>query len=113
MACDGSELRLTLLNVGPDPDASGDVRLRVDDDCRESFDVEAEDLPEGLYDVGVGGIVRSSLSVTMLASGEIEGEVSFDTQPDGDDLPLDFDPRGQLIEISQQGTIYLSRTLEE
>ena len=40
-----------------------------------------------------------------------EGEIEFDTDPDDPgELLLDFDPRGELIEIEQGGTVFLSRT---
>ena len=42
--------------------------------------------------------------------GEPEGEIEFDTDPDEPgEVLLDFDPRGQLVEVRQGGVTYLSR----
>jgi hypothetical protein len=106
--CTASEARLDLVNVGPDADAKGDARHRVLDDCDRDFRVEVEDLPDGTYDVFVGGVERGELEVAE-AAGEHQGEVEFHTDPSevGKEL-LSFDPRGQTLEIRQGATTFLS-----
>lgn len=109
--CTPSETTSALTNVGPDPDASGDARLRVRDDCRRDFRVEVEDLPVGDYDLFVGGTNRGTISVAVQIDLSVKGEIEFSTNPDDPgELPLDFDPSGQTIEVKQGATVFLSAT---
>lgn len=109
--CTPSESNTALSNVGPDPDASGDTRFRVKDDCDQDFQVEAEDLPVGTYEVWVGGVLRASMDVVDLGD-KIEGEVEFDTDADEPgEVLLDFDPIGQTVEVRQGATVFLSTTV--
>ncbi len=102
--CDEVEIRESLLPTGPGAGADGEARYRVDADCGADFKVEAEDLPDGAYDVVVAGTVRGTLTI----AGGI-GQVEYDTDPtEIGKLLLVFDPRGQLIEIEQGGTVYMN-----
>lgn len=106
--CTPVELRLDLENVGPDPDAKGDARHRVRSDCNRDFRVEVEDLPDGSYDLVVGGVDRGDIVVVETA-GEHRGEIEYDTDPDEvGKVLLTFDPRGQLLEVKQGATVFLS-----
>lgn len=107
-SCAEEELRLDFENVGPDADAKGEARHRVRDDCDRDFRVEIEDLPDGLYDLFVGGVDRGDIEVTEVL-GEHVGEIEFDTDPNevGKEL-LIFDPRGQLLQVKQGETVFLS-----
>jgi hypothetical protein len=106
--CSDEELRLDLENVGPDGDAKGDARHRVLDDCDRDFRVEIEDLPDGSYDLFVGGIDRGDIQVAEVA-GEHQGEIEYHTDPsEVGKVLLTFDPRGQLIEVKQGATVFLS-----
>ncbi|MCC6849124.1 MAG: hypothetical protein IT294_11545 [Deltaproteobacteria bacterium] len=109
--CDPRESTTALSSTGADPDGSGDVRVRVKDDCDRDFQVEIEDVPAGAYDVVVGGVVRGTLLVVDVA-GETEGELEFDTDADDpDELPLDFDPEGQTVEVRQGATVFFTGTV--
>jgi hypothetical protein len=111
-ACTPSEGETPLANVGPDPDASGSARVRVDTDCRHDFRVEIQDLPVGSYDLVVGGILRGTIVVATRPDGRVEGELEFASRHDDDDeLPLDFDPTGQTIDVRQGDTTFLSTTV--
>jgi hypothetical protein len=104
-ACTEEELRLDFVNVGPDTNAGGDARHRVLDDCDRDFRVEIEDLSAGTYDLFVGGVDRGDITV----DGTGQGEVEFHTDPsEVGKLLLTFDPRGQLLEIKQGATVFLS-----
>lgn len=108
-SCTAEENELPLLNTGADGDAKGKARYRLESDCDDDFRVEVENLPLGDYELRVGGVVQGTLTVALVA-GEAEGEVEFDNDPDQPgELPLTFDPRGQLIEVVQGGTVYLER----
>jgi hypothetical protein len=110
--CTESETQVALVSTGAIAGAKGKADLDVDDDCDESFEVEIEDVPERTYSVHVGGIPRGTIdAVFNPAKGEVEGQVEWDTDPDDPgELLLDFDPRGQLIEVFDGGTKILERT---
>ncbi len=103
-----SQLEENLTSTGLDPDASGDAKYRVDQRGRHKFSVEIEDVPVGFYNLIVAGTLRGSIQVVAVA-GQVQGELEFSTgDDDGDELPLNFDPRGQLIEITRAGGTYFS-----
>ncbi|MEX0914900.1 MAG: hypothetical protein WDZ60_03330 [Wenzhouxiangellaceae bacterium] len=104
---DPGEIEVSLNNAGVFPAASGDARYRADDDGDLDFDVEIEDLPTGGYDLFVGGVQRGTIEVEPTGDGN-EGEIEFGSPADPDELPLDFDPRGQLIEIFDGSTLIFS-----
>ena len=107
--CTPEDNELPLLNNGPDGDAKGKVRYRLEGDCDDDFRVEAENLPLGDYDLRVGGVVQGTITVALVA-GEAVGEIQFDNDPDEPgEVLLTFDPRGQAIEIVQGGVVYLDR----
>jgi hypothetical protein len=110
--CTESETQLALVSTGAIAGAKGKADLDVDDDCDEEFEVEIEDVPEGAYDVYVGGALRGTIqAVFNPATGEVKGELEWDSDPDdAGELLLDFDPRGQLIEVFDGGTTILERT---
>jgi hypothetical protein len=96
-----AETTIVLTNLGLDPDASGDARLRIEDDCERECDGKAEDFAGGQLRVGRGR--RGAINVA-LALGEPVAHIEFDTRPDQPDelllseLLLTFDLRGQLAE---------------
>lgn len=72
-----------------------------------------EILPPGGYNLLVGGINEGTITVVNIISG-FKGEIDFDTDPDDmGELPLEFDPRGKMIEIEQGGILFLERTFPE
>lgn len=106
--CTPEEIDVPIASTGADPDADASARLRVRDDCEQDFTVEVEDVPVGLYDLRVGGIVRGTIAVAAVVGGT-QGEIEFDTDEDEPGaLPLDFDPRGALIEIAQGTNVFFS-----
>jgi hypothetical protein len=111
--CTPAETITVLTNLGLDPDASGDARLRVRDDCVRDFRVEVEDLPVGAYDLAVAGIIRGTIDVATQPDLSVRGEIEFSSQPDDSpstELPLEFDPAGQTVEIKQGTNVFLSAT---
>ncbi len=112
--CTPAETTIVLTNLGLDPDASGDARLRVDDDCEREFRVQIEDLPVGDYDLVVGGVARGAISVAVQPDMSVRGEIEFSSDPDDpDELPLEFDPAGQVVEVRQGATVFLSAQMPE
>ena len=72
---------------------------------RLSFDVEVEGLPAGSYLLRVDGADVGILEVTVTGG---HAEIEFGDPPRFDDLLLDFDPRGALLEIKDGGETVFS-----
>lgn len=79
---------------------SGDASLASEDGgCDLEFQVTARGLAAANYELWVGDAIVGMLPVRNWLDG-LRGELRFDTQPEGpDELLLDFDPRGQPIEV--------------
>ena len=87
------------------PGGKAEARFRLKKDGRTTFKVEIEDIANGDYDLFVDGIFRAVISV---AAGE--GEVEFDSEASPPKLPLDFDPRGAIVDVSSGwGCLLLGR----
>ncbi|MFT4569292.1 MAG: hypothetical protein ACI8TX_000496 [Hyphomicrobiaceae bacterium] len=110
--CFATETEVAIASTGADADGSSDARLRTKPDCDLDFEVEIEDVPVGIYDVVIDGIVRGS--ITVVDDGvKVEGELEFDTDPDDPgELLLDFEPEGLLIEVIQGATTFFSGIFE-
>jgi len=107
------ELTVELDNTGVYPAGSGEASWERDDEGETDFEVEIEDVPVGDYTLRVGGIDRGTITVAI-RDGDPEGEIEFGApNDDTDELPLDFDPRGQLIEVLEGDTPIFSATLPE
>jgi len=108
--CDGAplEIDVPLLSTGAVSGAQGDARFRIRDDCRRDFNVEIEDVADGAYDLRVGGVSRGTLQV---AAGQ--GELEFSDPVEPGKLLLDFDPRGEAVEVFDGGTLILERPFPE
>ena len=100
-ACDGSEFEVTrsLIRTGVDPSVKGEARYRQDDDCDRDFQVEIEDGALGLHTVWVDGIQKGGTFEVTIIDEEAEGEIEFDSEPEGDEFLLDFDPGGKQIAV--------------
>lgn len=106
--CSPVEISNSLTSTGADPDGSGDFRYRVREGCDRDLGIEIEDVPEGVYDVLLGGLLRGQINVTTTVDG-VRGEVEFDTEADDPgEIPLDFEVRGLGIEIARGGTVYFT-----
>lgn len=100
------EIDVDLDNTGVYPLASGRARLEPRDD-RTDFSVEIEDVPQGSYALRIGGSVRGTIEVVQLQDGSVEGELEFRNPVEPGKTLLDFDPRGQLIEILEGQTVVM------
>jgi len=77
---------------------------------RTEFKVEVEDVGAGSYTIRVGGQSRATLIAASTANG-IRGEVEFRSPVEPGKVLLDFDPRGQLVEVVQGSAVAFSGTL--
>lgn len=115
-AKDKQRIRIDLENTGEEPQADGKAEFRLKKKRRTKFKVEVEDLTPANYDLVVGGVVRGTLDVRQLPDGRVEGELQFDSKrkrasASGRKQPLNFDPRGQLIQVVRSAVVYLEATL--
>lgn len=74
------------------------------------FEVEVEGVPAGSYQVTLGGTPRGTLTVVAYPDRN-RGELRFETEPEGDDLPLDFPVIGLTVAIHQGSTLFFSGTV--
>jgi hypothetical protein len=106
----GTPVRFTerMTSTGADRDAYGEAHYEIERDGAHYFEVEIEDVAAGNYSIRVGGIHRATLRA-FLQDDTIEGEVEFRSPGERGKVTMNFDPRGQLIEIvDTNGTILFS-----
>lgn len=101
-----TEIEVDLFNTGVYPSASGDTRYRSRSD-RTDFQVEIEDVPVGAYGLRVGGANVGTIQVVVLQDGSVEGELEFRNPVEPGKILLDFDPRGQMIEVLDGSTVIM------
>ena len=104
-----TEIEVELGNTGVYPAASGDAKLRPRAD-RTDFSVEIEDVPAGSYILKIGGEIVGSIQVVVMQDGTVEGEIEFRDPVEPGKKLLDFDPRGQQIDVLE-GTIVILETM--
>jgi len=100
------DIEVELSNSGVYPLASGDAKLepRVD---RADFSVEIEDVPAGSYDLRIGGDIVATLQAALDVDGTVRGEVEFRNPVEPGKILLDFDPRGQQIDVLDGATVIM------
>lgn len=84
----------------------GRAEYRARKNGRREFRVKVERFTDSVLELFVGGVKRGDLRL----SGR-EAKIDFSTNPKGHDLLLDFDPRGQVVDVVQAGVIRLSGVL--
>ncbi len=105
-----SRFEEVLASTGADSDASGVAEYEVDPEGAHEFGVEIEDVAVGVYRVRVGGVDRATLRAARLGD-TVEGEVEFRSPVERGKVLLDFDPRGQLLEVVSSDGVVLFRHL--
>jgi len=100
------DIEVELNNTGVFSLASGDAKLEPRDD-RTNFSVEIEDVPEGDYDLRIGGDIVAAIVATMMQDGTVRGEAEFRNPVEPGKILLDFDPRGQQIDVLDGTTVIL------
>ncbi len=101
-----TEIEVDLTNTGVYILASGDARLRPEVD-RTDFSVEIEDVPVGDYDLRIGDEIVGVITVMTQQDGSVEGELEFRSPVEPGKTLLDFDPRGQQIDVLDGSTVIL------
>lgn len=104
-AGDVNQIRIDLLNTGLIPAASGEAEWEMSSE-RVEFSVEIEDVPVGSYALTVGGTEVGTILAGAM-HGEVVGMIRFRDPEVYGMKHLDFDPRGQAIQVRSAGGIIL------
>ncbi|GMR15408.1 MAG: hypothetical protein BMS9Abin30_1036 [Gammaproteobacteria bacterium] len=104
-ASDSIEIEVDMDNTGEIDGAEGELRFAIDRDQHE-FVIEVEHIPAGIYAVMVAGVNVGDIEVVEVES-ETAGRLIFTDPQKPETLLLDFDPRGEVVEVLQDGTVIL------
>ena len=100
------EIEIDLENAGILPEAKGEAEWEMNSQ-RVEFSVEIEDVPVGSYALKVGGVEVGTIEAFEMHMGGVYGHIIFrDPESYGRDH-LDFEPRGQKIEVLQGENVIL------
>ena len=100
------EVEVDLENLGVLVEAEGEAEWEMNSH-RIKFSVEIEDVPVGDYPLHVGGSKVGVIRTFAMHNGDVFGRISFrDPEVYGMEH-LDFDPRGQKIEVLQGASVIL------
>jgi hypothetical protein len=80
---------------------------------RVEFSIEIEDVPAGNYPLRVGGNEVGTIEAFAMHDGEVYGRIRFRDPDTYGSEALDFEPRGQKIEVLQAGATILETVLPE
>jgi hypothetical protein len=98
--------RYRLDNLTGNSQSSAMTKLETDDEGVE-FEVELDRVSSGTYTLKVGGVIRGDI---IVGSGDNDGDIDFSNPQEDDDALLDFEVKGQLIEVLQGETVLFSGT---
>lgn len=107
----GLEIKVPLTNTGVLPEGQGEAEFEIKGNKRE-FEVEIEHLPAGLYPLYVGGVEQGQIEVVENDS-KFKGKLKFSDPQTADSELLDFDPRGEIVEILQGDMVILETLFPE
>ena len=100
------EIEADLVNTGVILDAEGEAEWEMNTN-RVEFSVEIEDVPAGSYMLKVGGNEVGVIEAFEMHDGDVYGHIKFRDPESHGREHLDFEPRGEKIEIFQGGSIIL------
>ncbi len=100
------EIEADFVNTAVLLGAKGEAEWKMNTD-RVEFSVEIEDVPVGFYTLKVGGIEEGVIEAFEMHSGDVYGHIKFrDPETTGREH-LDFEPRGQKVEVFQGDNLIL------
>jgi hypothetical protein len=99
-------IQADLNNTAVLADATGEAEWEMNAE-RVRFAVEIEDVPVGFYSLHVAGEEVGVIETFEMHNGEIYGRISFRDPPLSGVSPLDFEPRGEKIEVFQGDDVIL------
>lgn len=100
------EVEIDLNNTGVLVNAEGEAEWEMNSH-RVKFSVEIEDVPIGGYPLHVSGAEVGVIEVFEMHNGEEFGRINFRDPAVYGGNHLDFDPRGQKIEVLQGSSVIL------
>ena len=109
---DSVEIEVELVNTGVVPGAEGEAEWGMNA-YRLRFSVEVQGVPPGSYPLYVGGIQVGVLDAVEMRDGAVYGRIGFRDPTAYGALPLDFDPRGGIIELRQGDSVILQGLFPE
>ena len=104
------EIEVDLENTGILADAEGEAEWDMNSE-RVMFAVEIEGVPAGGYPLRIDGVEVGTIQAFARHNGEIFGRLGFRDPAVYGMPPLDFDPRGKLIEVLQGDSVILQAEL--
>lgn len=105
------EINIDLNNTGYLPDAGGEAEWEMNSH-RVEFSVEIEDVPAGAYTLKVGGHDVGVINAFEM-HGQVYGHLRFSDPESYGRAHLDFEPRGQNIEVFQGENLILDIVFPE
>jgi len=100
------EIELDLVNTGVLVDAKGEAEWEINSD-RVEFSVEIEDVPVGSYVLKVGGTEVGIIEAFEMHDGDVYGHIKFRDPETHGRQHLDFEPRGEKVEVLQGDSVIL------
>jgi hypothetical protein len=100
------EIEIDLVNTGVLIDAKGEAEWEMNSD-RVEFSVEIEDVPIDFYALKVGGTEVGIIEAFERHDGDVYGRIKFRDPESHGREHLDFEPRGEKIEVLQGGSVIL------
>ena len=100
------EIEVDLDNTGVLSEAKGEAEWEMNSQ-RVEFSVEIEDVPVGSYTLKVGGVEVGIIEAFEMHMGGVFGHIKFRDPESYGREHLDFEPRGQKIEVFQGENIIL------
>ena len=100
------EIEVDLENTGVLLDAEGEAEWEMNSN-RVEFSVEVEDVPVGSYTLKVGGNEVGIIEAFEMHDGDVYGHIKFRDPETLGRGHLDFEPRGEKIEVFKGDSIIL------
>ncbi len=104
-------IKVDMHSTGEINGAEGELEFEVHGDERE-FEVEVSHVPTGIYSVWVGDTKVGDLEVVEMED-KTKGKLKFTDPQKAETLLLDFDPRGEIIEVMAGDTVILDALFPE
>lgn len=98
-----AEIAIELDNAGVHPAGTAEAYYEQHP-MREVFRVRVADVPESIYELFVGGVERGVIEVVSGPPGT-HGVIGFGNPPALTEQTLEFDPRGENMEIRRNGEV--------
>jgi hypothetical protein len=102
---DTTSIKVDLVSSGEIEGAEGELEYEIDGDERK-FEVEIENVPAGLYSLVVAGVPVHDIEVVE-EDDKTKGNLKFTNPQKVETLLLDFDPRGEIVEVFQDNALIL------